>query len=234
MIIGAPFASGILVTGSGAGAKYAYGAASPEVQAQVRGIEAVCKAHDVSMPVAALQFVLAHPAVVSVIPGAAKPSEVKQNVASLSVKIPAAFWSDLKAQKLIHPDAPVPASEAMADAPRPADLGPRHLQVLRRRRGAARCRSRPVRGEIHALLGENGAGKSTFAKILAGVHRPTRGTLALNGRPVEVTSPVVGAKARHHADPPGADLLSRPVGGRKPGAGAVGGRLVLPACRGRR
>ena len=30
------------------------------------------------------------------------------------------------------------------------------------------------RGEIHALLGENGAGKSTFAKILAGVHRPTR------------------------------------------------------------
>ena len=38
------------------------------------------------------------------------------------------------------------------------------------------------RGEIHALLGENGAGKSTFAKILAGVHRPSRGTLALNGR----------------------------------------------------
>lgn len=48
-----------------------------------------------------------------------------------------------------------------------------------------------MKGEIHALLGENGAGKSTFAKILAGVHRPTRGTLALNGRPVEVASPVV-------------------------------------------
>ena len=31
-------------------------------------------------------------------------------------------------------------------------------------------------GEIHALVGENGAGKSTFAKILAGVHRPSRGT----------------------------------------------------------
>ncbi len=50
------------------------------------------------------------------------------------------------------------------------------------------------RGEIHALLGENGAGKSTFAKILAGVHRPTRGTLALNGAPVEVTSPIVAQK----------------------------------------
>ncbi|MDB5542782.1 MAG: putative transporter ATP-binding protein [Devosia sp.] len=47
------------------------------------------------------------------------------------------------------------------------------------------------RGEIHALLGENGAGKSTFAKIVAGVHRPTRGTLTLNGMPVEVTSPIV-------------------------------------------
>ena len=109
VIIGAPFASGILVTGSGAGAKYAYGAASPEVQARVQGMEAVCKAHNVALPVAALQFVLAHPAVVSAIPGAAKPSEVQANARALEVKIPAAFWSDLKAQKLIHPDAPVPA-----------------------------------------------------------------------------------------------------------------------------
>jgi rhamnose transport system ATP-binding protein len=31
-------------------------------------------------------------------------------------------------------------------------------------------------GEVHALLGENGGGKSTLAKIIAGVHRPTRGT----------------------------------------------------------
>ncbi len=49
-------------------------------------------------------------------------------------------------------------------------------------------------GEIHALLGENGAGKSTFAKILAGVHRPTRGTITLNGKPVDVTSPIAAQK----------------------------------------
>jgi len=110
VIIGAPFASGILVTGSGAGAMYAYGKASPEVQAKVRGIEAVCRAHDVSMPVAALQFPLAHPAVVSVIPGAAKPSEVRANVAALDAEIPAAFWSDLKAQGLLAANAPVPGS----------------------------------------------------------------------------------------------------------------------------
>jgi D-threo-aldose 1-dehydrogenase len=110
VIIGAPFASGILVTGSGGSAKYGYAAAPPEVQAKVRGLEAACKAHGVSLPAAALQFPLAHPAVVSIIPGAARPSEVEQNVASLQAPIPAAFWSDLKEQGLIHPDAPTPAS----------------------------------------------------------------------------------------------------------------------------
>ena len=58
------------------------------------------------------------------------------------------------------------------------------------------------RGEIHALLGENGAGKSTFAKILAGVHRPTRGSIALNGDVVEIQNPLAAA-LRHHADPSG-------------------------------
>ncbi len=49
-------------------------------------------------------------------------------------------------------------------------------------------------GEIHALVGENGAGKSTFAKILAGVYRPTRGSLSLNDQHVDITSPIVAQK----------------------------------------
>jgi rhamnose transport system ATP-binding protein len=49
-------------------------------------------------------------------------------------------------------------------------------------------------GEIHALLGENGAGKSTFAKIISGVHRPTRGTLALSGGTVEIPSPLAAQR----------------------------------------
>ena len=108
VIIGAPFASGILVTGSRSGANYGYAAAPEEVQAKVRGIEAVCDAHDVALPAAALQFPLAHPAVASVIPGAARPQEIAENLGSLAAPIPAAFWSDLKAQGLIDPDAPVP------------------------------------------------------------------------------------------------------------------------------
>lgn len=111
VIIGAPFASGILVTGSGGNAKYGYANASAEVQAKVRGIEAVCAAHKVSLPAAALQFPLAHPAVVSIIPGAARAVEVTQNIASLQAPIPAAFWSDLKTQRLIDPAAPTPAGQ---------------------------------------------------------------------------------------------------------------------------
>jgi D-threo-aldose 1-dehydrogenase len=108
IIVGAPFASGILVSGSGSTAKYGYAAAPEAVQAKVRGIEAVCDAHGVSLAAAALQFVIAHPAVVAEIPGAVKPGEVEQNLASYHAVIPAGFWSDLKAEGLIDRDAPTP------------------------------------------------------------------------------------------------------------------------------
>jgi simple sugar transport system ATP-binding protein len=44
-------------------------------------------------------------------------------------------------------------------------------------------------GEVHALLGENGAGKSTFTKMFAGVTAPTSGTLRVNGRAVSFSGP---------------------------------------------
>jgi rhamnose transport system ATP-binding protein len=44
-------------------------------------------------------------------------------------------------------------------------------------------------GEVHALVGENGAGKSTIVKMLAGVHLPDAGTIELDGRPLELGSP---------------------------------------------
>lgn len=49
-------------------------------------------------------------------------------------------------------------------------------------------------GEIHALIGENGAGKSTFAKIVAGVHRPTRGTLTFGGKQVDIPTPLAAQR----------------------------------------
>ena len=112
VVIGAPFASGILATGSAGAAYYAYGAASEEVLTKVRRIEAVCDAHSVALQAAALQFPLAHPAVASIIPGSAKPEEMIANIASLDAVIPAQFWSDLKAENLLDADAPVPSGAA--------------------------------------------------------------------------------------------------------------------------
>ena len=44
-------------------------------------------------------------------------------------------------------------------------------------------------GSVHALMGENGAGKSTLIKILAGAYAKDSGTIAIEGRPVDIRSP---------------------------------------------
>ncbi len=43
--------------------------------------------------------------------------------------------------------------------------------------------------EVHSLLGENGAGKSTMTKIMAGVHQLTAGKLLLDGEEIAFRSP---------------------------------------------
>jgi ABC-type uncharacterized transport system ATPase subunit len=44
-------------------------------------------------------------------------------------------------------------------------------------------------GEVHALLGENGAGKTPLCNILTGLYRPDEGEVRVNGKPVRLHSP---------------------------------------------
>ncbi|WP_136444061.1 ATP-binding cassette domain-containing protein [Pacificoceanicola onchidii] len=44
-------------------------------------------------------------------------------------------------------------------------------------------------GECHCLLGDNGAGKSTFIKTMSGVHKPTKGEILFEGKPMEFADP---------------------------------------------
>ena len=49
-------------------------------------------------------------------------------------------------------------------------------------------------GEVHALVGENGAGKSTFVKILSGVYTPTDGEIFLDNKKIQINTPIAAQK----------------------------------------
>jgi ribose transport system ATP-binding protein len=51
------------------------------------------------------------------------------------------------------------------------------------------------RNEVVGLIGENGAGKSSLLKILTGIHQPDKGTIEVNGRPVDFRRPQDAAAA---------------------------------------
>jgi ribose transport system ATP-binding protein len=83
--------------------------------------------------------------------------------------------------------------------PSPVILSPRSEEIIRLDRVVKRFGGITAvndvsfgiaRGEIHAVVGENGAGKSTIMKMLAGVHPPDSGTIVLRGEPVVIADPL--------------------------------------------
>lgn len=57
-------------------------------------------------------------------------------------------------------------------------------------------------GEIHALVGLNGAGKSTFMKLVLGMLRPDAGTVAINGTDIRDAPAMIWAKVGHLLEHP--------------------------------
>ena len=105
IVVGGPFNSGVLAGGK----HYDYAPAPEDVRAKTQKIEKICAQFNVDIRAAALHFCLAHPAVLSVIPGTSNPKRPAQYVQQFSAQIPAEFWQALKAARLLPEDVPVPA-----------------------------------------------------------------------------------------------------------------------------
>ncbi|KXY81330.1 MULTISPECIES: aldo/keto reductase [Bacillus] len=104
IVVGGPYSSGVLA----GGAHFEYQKASPEIIAKVNKMKNLADRHGISIKAAALQFALANPAVAAVIPGASKPERIAEDQAALKTVIPAAFWEEMREQKLVAAHAPLP------------------------------------------------------------------------------------------------------------------------------
>jgi D-threo-aldose 1-dehydrogenase len=109
MLAAGPFAGGILagtdIWGPPTGV---YAKAPPDVVAKVEGLRVACRAHNVPLGAAALQFALAHPVIASVLTGPKSPEELKGILAWWNAPIPGAFWDQLADERLVAPGTPLP------------------------------------------------------------------------------------------------------------------------------
>ncbi len=100
IVIATPFEVGLLAMGVDRylqlPQKDAKRSFSQECLEHVRKIEALCARYGVSLAAAALQYILRHPQVTAVIPGARTPAEVRENVRAGVQRIPDEFWAELQ------------------------------------------------------------------------------------------------------------------------------------------
>ena len=98
VVAAAPFNSGLLARAwPPDGAHFDYGPAAPEVLARARVLAAVCERHGVSLPDAAIQFPLRHPAVVSVVSGMRSGEQVASTLDRFATVVPDEVWTELDA-----------------------------------------------------------------------------------------------------------------------------------------
>lgn len=80
---------------------YNYEPAPPHILAQVNSLADVCERHGVTLPEAALAFVLKQPRVASVVVGASRAAQIEETLTRYSAEVPDALWSDLISAGLI-------------------------------------------------------------------------------------------------------------------------------------
>jgi D-threo-aldose 1-dehydrogenase len=83
-------------------------------RARLTTLREVAGRHGVDLVAAALQFSLAPDVAAALVVGTAHPAHILADHAALRAKIPSAFWNDLRAEGILHPDAAVPRSDDQA------------------------------------------------------------------------------------------------------------------------
>jgi D-threo-aldose 1-dehydrogenase len=107
ILVGGVMNSGVLADPR-PGSRFNYQPAPPAIIERARRIAAVCQRHDVPLRAAAIQFPLAHPAVVSLIAGVRRIDHLDEYPELMRRPIPSDLWDDLRAERLIPEAAPVP------------------------------------------------------------------------------------------------------------------------------
>jgi len=105
--IGGVMNSGILADPR-PGGMFNYNRAAPALVERARRIEAVCAQYGVPLKAAAIQFPLAHPAVVSLVAGVRQVAHLDDYPAMMRVAIPLDLWADLRTEGLLAESAPTP------------------------------------------------------------------------------------------------------------------------------
>src|SRR4051794_12718685 len=108
VMIGGVMNSGVLADPR-PGSRFDYSTVPAGVLERAERLAAVCARHDVSLKAAAVQFPLAHPAVVSVIAGVRSIDHLDEYDGFFRADIPAGLWDDLRSEGFVPASAPTPA-----------------------------------------------------------------------------------------------------------------------------